>query len=157
MKRATGVPTYVLQYLLGMYCSSVDTDAIAAGVSRISKILVQNYVRPDESEKIKSLIRERGQYTVIDKLSAYLDEKNDFYVATLTNLAIDPFVLPDDYVRKYTKILTGGIWCIMRIEYLHPSDLEGMDEFDEGSTRKRSGKKRTPADSPFHVVSLTPI
>lgn len=109
MKRGAGIPTYVLEYLLGMYCATDDEAAIADGMARIRKILAENYVRPEESEKIKSRIRELGQYTVIDKVSARLDEYRDLYVAQFTNLNIEPFVMPDEYVRQHTKILTGGI------------------------------------------------
>ena len=65
MKRGANVPTFVLEYLLGMYCATDNEDDIKAGTERIRKILAENYVRPDESEKIKSLIREKGRYTVI--------------------------------------------------------------------------------------------
>lgn len=88
MKRGANVPTFVLEYLLGMYCATDDEDVIQAGLDKIRKILSENYVRPDESEKIKSKIRENGEYTVIDKVSARLDEYKDIYVARFTNLEI---------------------------------------------------------------------
>lgn len=161
MKRGANVPTFVLEYLLGMYCSTDDEDAIQEGLGRIRKILTENYVRPDESERIKSKIRELGQFTIIDKVSARLDEYNDMYVAEFTNLNIEPFVMPPEYVRDYTKILQGGIWCIMRIEYsraVNDEDEFGDDVFgDERPKKKTTRKKRTPADSPFSVMSLTPI
>lgn len=169
MKRGAGIPIYVLEYLLGMYCATDDEAAIADGMARIRKILAENYVRPEESEKIKSRIRELGQYTVIDKVSARLDEYRDLYVAQFTNLNIEPFVMPDEYVRQHTKILTGGIWCIMRIQYLRPEDIAedplvdifGDDPGEQhGRARKgrTSGKgKRGPEDSPFKIASLTPI
>lgn len=169
MKRSAGIPTYVLEYLLGMYCATDDEAAIADGMARIRKILAENYVRPEESEKIKSRIRELGQYTVIDKVSARLDEYRDLYIAQFTNLNIEPFVMPDEYVRQHTKILTGGIWCIMRIQYLRPEDIAEdplADIFDDdpadqrGRARKghTSGKgRRGPEDSPFKIASLTPI
>lgn len=169
MKRGAGIPTYVLEYLLGMYCATDDEAAIADGMARIRKILAENYVRPEESEKIKSRIRELGQYTVIDKVSARLDEYRDLYVAQFTNLSIEPFVMPDEYVRQHTKILTGGIWCIMRIQYLRPEDIAEdplADIFDDdpAEQRGRLGKRRTsgkgrrgPEDSPFKIASLTPI
>lgn len=169
MKRSAGIPTYVLEYLLGMYCATNDEAAIADGMARIRKILAENYVRPEESEKIKSRIRELGQYTVIDKVSARLDEYRDLYIAQFTNLNIEPFVMPDEYVRQHTKILTGGIWCIMRIQYLRPEDIAedpladifGDDPAEQrGRARKgrTSGKgKRGPEDSPFRIASLTPI
>lgn len=169
MKRGAGIPTYVLEYLLGMYCATDDEAAIADGMARIRIILAENYVRPEESEKIKSRIRELGQYTVIDKVSARLDEYRDLYVAQFTNLSIEPFVMPDEYVRQHTKILTGGIWCIMRIQYLRHEDivedpLADIFDDDPAEQRGRRGKGRTsgkgrrgPEDSPFKIASLTPI
>ncbi len=163
MKRGANVPTFVLEYLLGMYCSTTDDETVEQGVARIRRIISDNYVRPDESETIKSKIRELGQYTVIDKVSAKLDEQLDLYVARFTNLDIEPSVMPDEYVRSYTKILQGGIWCIMRIEYLPPAE-EDMDDaladvFDERPRPKpkKRGGKRGPEDSPFHIASLKPI
>ena len=151
MKRGANVPTFVLEYLLGMYCSTDDEDAIASGLEKIRKILSENYVRPDESEKIKSKIRENGEYTVIDKVSARLDEYKDIYVARFTNLEIEPFILPAEYASEYTKILTGGIWCITRIAYQYENEDYDYDD------RKPKRKKRGPEDSPFKILSLKPI
>lgn len=148
LKRGANVPTFVLEYLLGMYCATDDENAIAVGVEKIRKILAENYVRPEESEKIKSLIRERGEYTVIDKVSARLDEYKDFYVARFANLEIEPFVIQSEYAVKYTKILMGGIWCIARISYTFP---------DESFADEKRKKKRGPEDSPFRITSLRPI
>ena len=148
LKRGANVPTFVLEYLLGMYCATDDETAIAAGVEKIRKILAENYVRPEESEKIKSLIRERGSYTVIDKVSAHLDAFNDYYVARFSNLQIGEFVIDSEYPVKFTKILMGGIWCIARISY------DVVQDEDDGRRKKR---KFAPADSPFHIVSLKPI
>lgn len=168
MKRGANVPTFVLEYLLGMYCATDDPEMVEQGLERIRRILIENYVRPDESERIKSVIRERGQYTIIDKVSARLDEYNDCYIAEFTNLLIEPFLMPEEYARSYSKILSGGIWCIMRIEYLRP-DLDDEDPLDDvfgedpvASRHKpkhpsSKKKKRGPEDSPFHVLSLTPI
>ena len=99
MKRGANVPTFVLEYLLGMYCSTDDEEAVAEGLGRIRKILTDNYVRPDESERIKSKIRELGRFTIIDKVTAKLDEYKDIYVASFANLTIEPFVMPAEYVR----------------------------------------------------------
>ena len=164
MKRGAGIPTFVLEYLLGMYCATDDPEALAAGLDRIRKILADNYVRTEESEVIKSRIRELGQYTIIDKVSASLDERRDLYVAQLANLAIEPFVMPDEYVRKYTKMLTGGIWCIARIQYLRPedavedplADVFGEDPAAATKLKPQAGKKG-PENSPFHILDLTPI
>ncbi len=164
MKRGAGIPTFVLEYLLGMYCATDDPEALAAGLDRIRKILADNYVRTEESEVIKSRVRELGQYTIIDKVSASLDERRDLYVAQLANLAIEPFVMPDEYVRKYTKMLTGGIWCIARIQYLRPedavedplADVFGEDPAAATKLKPQAGKKG-PENSPFHILDLTPI
>lgn len=150
MKRGANVPTYVLEYLLGMYCATDDETAIATGIQKIQKILHENYVHPEESEKIKSLIRENGEYTIIDKISAVLDEYHDCYSATFTNLNINSFVLPKEYAVNYSKILMGGIWCMVRIAYQYP----------DGTTEKVNKSKRTrnnPFDSPFKIISLKPI
>lgn len=157
MKRGANVPTFVLEYLLGMYCSTDDPVAVEAGLKRIRDILLNNYVRPDESEVIKSKIRELGSYTVIDKVSARLDEHSDVYVAHFTNLSIEPFIMPAEYVRQYTKILQGGIWCILRIQYTHPIDDDFADPFEEPVPVRKRSKKSGPEDSPFSVISLTPI
>ena len=149
LRRGANVPTFVLEYLLGMYCATDDETAIAEGVEKIRKILAENYVRPEESEKVKSLIRERGEYTVIDKVSAVLDEYKDIYVARFSNLEIEPFVLQSDYAVKYTKILMGGIWCIARIGYTYQQD--SMED------EKKRRKKRGPEDSPFRILGLKPI
>lgn len=149
MKRGANVPAFVLEYLLGSYCSSEDEEIIQAGLEKIRNILTENYVRADESERIKSRIRELGEFTIIDKVSAYLNEHIDKYVARFSNLIIEPFIMPEEYVVDYTKILTGGIWCITRIEYRY--DVENLDK-----SRGRT-KKRGPEDSPFKIISLRPI
>ncbi len=149
LKRGANVPTFVLEYLLGMYCATDDEAVIADGIEKIRKILAENYVRPEESEKIKSLIREKGEYTVIDKISAHLDEYNDYYVARFANLEIEPFLIQSEYAVNYTKILMGGIWCIARISYTYRDD-----SFED---EKRQKKKRGPEDSPFRITSLKPI
>lgn len=159
MRRGANVPTFVLEYLLGMYCSTDDPELLAEGVARIRRVLAENYVRPDESEAIKSRVRELGQYTIIDKVSAKLDEWEDLYVATFASLAIEPIVMPDEYVREYDKILQGGIWCIMRMEYVRPGE-EGDDalaDVFDAVPRKKRGKGHGPADSPFRIASLRPI
>lgn len=146
MKRGANVPTFVLEYLLGMYCSTDDEDAVAEGLQRIRKILTDNYVRPDESERIKSKIRELGRFTIIDKVTAKLDEYKDIYVASFANLTIEPFVMPAEYVRDYSKILQGGIWCIMSIEYRRPMEEEdefGMEVFGDDAPRRSKAKRKS--------------
>ena len=100
MKKGANVPTYVLEYLLGMYCATDDEEAIEIGLSKIKKILGENYVRPDQSEYVKSKIKENGQYTIIDKITVELDEREDIYVARFTNLDLDPLEINSDIVLQ---------------------------------------------------------
>lgn len=161
MKRGANVPTFVLEYLLGMYCSTDDPEMVEEGLVRIRKILTDNYVRPDESERIKSKIREMRQYTIIDKVSAKLDEYRDIHVATFANLNIDPVVMPDDYVHEYPKMLSGGMWCIMRMDYFRLEDElddELADVFgDPKPAKKKPSRNAGPEDNPFKIGNLTPI
>lgn len=161
MKKGANVPTYVLEYLLGMYCATDDEEAIENGIMTIKKILSENYVRPDQSEYVKSKIKENGQYTIIDKIVVELDEREDKYIARFTNLNIDPFEVSSDLVVHNEKLLVGGIWCIMRIEYVG-LDKEQQDEFEEDifadrKLRKKVKKKKSRYDSPFEISSLKPI
>lgn len=153
MKKGANVPTYVLEFLLGQYCSTDDQDVIDAGIKRIKKVLSENYVRPDQSEYIKSKIRENGEYTIIDKISVVLNEREDKYIAHFTNLHIDPFVVSSDLVVHNEKLLLGGIWCILRIAYQKQEENEEEDLFGE----KKKTKKKSKYDSPFNIVSLKPI
>lgn len=159
MKRGANVPTFVLEYLLGMYCSTDDPDMVEQGLARIRKILAENYVRPDESERIKSKIWELRQYTIIDKVSVRFDEYRGIHVATFANLSIDPVVMPEDYVRSYPKMLCGGMWCILRMEYFQLDD-ELNDElayvFGDKKPVKLS-KNSGPEDNPYRIGNLTPI
>jgi len=88
LKEGANVPVYVLEYLLGMYCASDDDEVVSIGMENVKRILTENYVRPDEAEKVKSLIRERGNYRIIDKVSVRLNQKKDVYEAMLSNLGI---------------------------------------------------------------------
>lgn len=153
MKKGANVPTYVLEFLLGQYCSTDDQDIIDAGIKKIKKVLSENYVRPDQSEYIKSKIRENGEYTIIDKISVVLNEREDKYIAHFTNLHIDPFVVSPDLVVHNEKLLLGGIWCILRIAYQKQEENEDEDLFGE----KKKTKKKSKYDSPFNIVSLKPI
>ena len=163
MKKGANVPTYVLEYLLGMYCATDDDDAIELGIERIRRILSENYVRPDQSEYVKSRIKENGQHTVIDKITVVFDEREDKYVARFTNLRMDPFEVPSDLVVHNEKLLIGGIWCIVRIEYVGlKDDDDGQDDMDEDifgnkKKKKRVRKKKSKYDSPFEISSLKPI
>ena len=159
MKRSANVPTFVLEYLLGMYCSTDDPDMVEQGLARIRKILTENYVRPDESERIKSKIWELRQYTIIDKVSVRFDEYRGIHVATFANLSIDPVVMPEDYVRSYPKMLCGGMWCILRMEYFQLDDElndELADVFGDPKPARKS-KNSGPEDNPYRIGNLTPI
>jgi len=117
IKEGANVPVYVLEFLLGQYCSSDDPTIIEEGVNNVKRILADNYVRPDEAQKILSILRERGAYTVIDRITAHLNIKEDRYEAEFSNLGIKGIPLLPDYVQKYDRLLCGGIWCIMQLEY----------------------------------------
>ena len=137
LKQGANVPIYVLEYLLGMYCATDDDDSINEGVERVKNILADNFVRPDEAEKIKSKIREMTRYTVIDKLTVKLNEKRDVYVAEFSNLGLKDVEIDSRYVKEFEKLLGGGIWCIVKIQYF----------FDEGVKNQ----------SPFIIEQVTPI
>ena len=165
MKKGANVPTYVLEYLLGMYCATDDEEAIQIGIGKIKRILSENYVRPDQSEYVKSKIKENGQYTVIDKITVVFDDREDKYVARFTNLRMDPFEVPSDLVVHNEKLLIGGIWCIVKIEYVGLNKENDEDEqaaFEEdifGNIKKKKQikRKKSKYDSPFEIASLKPI
>lgn len=118
IKEGANVPIYVLEYLLGMYCATDDDQTIEEGVSRVKKILAENYVRPDEAEKIKSKVRELGRpYTIIDRVTAHLNEKADRYEVELMNLGVSGIEIDSVVVQMYEKLLAGGIWCMISLEY----------------------------------------
>jgi len=137
IKEGANVPVYVLEYLLGMYCATEDEASIREGVERVKSILAENFVRPDEAEKVKSKIREHGRYTIIDRVTVKLNEKKDVYEAEFSNLGVKGVVMPPSYVKNYERLLAGGIWCIIKMDYY-------FDEEQKGS-------------SPFCINSLTPI
>ncbi|MDO4296516.1 MAG: protease Lon-related BREX system protein BrxL, partial [bacterium] len=162
MKKGANVPTYVLEYLLGMYCATNDEDEIDIGLEKIRTILSENYVRPDQSEAVKSKIKENGEYKIIDKISVVLDEREDKYIASFTNLKIAPFEVGSDLVVHNEKLLTGGIWCLVLIRYCGLRQGEGQYVFEEdifgGRKQKKKVKQRkSKYESPFEIVSLKPI
>lgn len=136
IKEGANVPVYVLEYLLGMYCASDDPDIIEQGLRNVKTVLAENYVRPDEAEKVKSLVRERGSYKVIDRVTVKLNERKDKYEASFSNLGIKDAEISAGIVKEYEKLLVGGIWVIATLSYY----------FDEGQTC-----------SPFGVSLLKPI
>lgn len=129
LKDANNVPIYVLEYLLGMYCATDDPQAIEEGLKSVKEILAKNYIRPDEAEKTKSRIRELGRYTVIDHLTVKLNEQRDVYEATFSNLGIKGVEVASIYVKKFDKLLQGGIWCILQMEYYRDEEEKGRSPF----------------------------
>lgn len=142
LKEGANVPAYVLEYLLGNYCASDDEQHIAEGLERVKTVLAENYVRPDEAEKVKSMIRERGRMKIIDKVSVRLNERRDIYEAELSSLGVTGVEVSTATVKKYEKLLAGGIWSIVTMRYffeehqksspfvieeLKPIQLPGMD------------------------------
>ena len=129
LKQGANVPTYVLEYLLGMYCATDDEDGINEGVQRVKNILADNFVRPDEAEKIKSKIREMSRYTVIDKLTVKLNEKKDIYTAEFSNLGLNNVEISSKYVTDFEKLLGGGIWCIVKLQYFYDETVKDASPF----------------------------
>lgn len=125
VKEGANVPVYVLEYLLGSYCASSDEAVIEEGLKTVKKVLAENYVRPDEAEKVKSTIRERGSLKIIDKVTVTLNEKRDVYEALLGNLGVKGVEVPNTIVRKFEKLLVGGIWCIVTLEYFFEEAQKG--------------------------------
>jgi ATP-dependent Lon protease len=125
VKEGANVPVYVLEYLLGNYCASNDETVIEDGLRTVKKVLAENYVRPDEAEKVKSTIRERGSLKVIDKVTVTLNEKRDVYEALLGNLGVKGVEVNASYVKKFEKLLVGGIWSIITLEYFFEEDQKG--------------------------------
>ena len=129
IKEGANVPVYVLEYLLGMYCASSDDDTIRSGMVTGKQILTENFVRPDEAEKVKSKIRESGSFKVIDKVTVKLNESRDTYEALLSNLGIKNAEISDNYVRQFEKLLVGGIWSIITIQYRFEENKKGSPFF----------------------------
>ena len=137
IKESANVPAYVLEFLLGQYCSSDDPMVIEEGLKRVKKILAENFIRPDEAQKVLSLLRQRGSHSVIDKITVNLNIKKDTYEAEFSNLGIKGIPINEEYPSKYDRLLCGGIWCIVQLEY----------EFIEEDKNA----------SPIHIHRLTPI
>lgn len=137
IKEGANVPVYVLEFLLGQYCSSDDESVIEAGLNDVKRILADNYVRPDEAQKIMSLLRQRGSYTVIDKITVQLNIKKDTYEAEFMNLGLRNIPISEGYASEYDRLLCGGIWCIVGLEYEFIEEEKNM--------------------SPIHIEKLTPI
>lgn len=137
IKEGANVPVYVLEFLLGQYCSSDDPEIIEQGVQNVKKILADNFVRPDEAQKILSKLREKGVFSVIDKLTVKLNIKKNVYEADFSNLGLSGIEVPEEYPKQYDRLLCGGIWCMIQLNY----------EYDENEGNK----------NPISITRLTPI
>ena len=138
IKEGANVPVYVLEFLLGQYCSSDEEEIIEAGVEKVKRILADNFVRPDEAQKILSVLRSRGSHTVIDKITVKLDLHKNQYFAEFSNLGLTSVPISDEYPEKHDRLLCGGIWCIVQLNY----------EYNEED--KKNGY-------PIQITKLTPI
>ncbi len=161
IKEGANVPVYVLEFLLGQYCSSDDEEVIGKGVKNVKKILADNFVRPDEAQKILSTLRAKGNYTIIDKVTVSLNIRKDQHEAEFSNLGLSGIQIEDTYPEKYDRLLCGGIWCIIQLEYRSENKLEedmlsGIVDIDGNPVQSRK-KKTKEAVSPIRIVKLTPI
>lgn len=138
IKEGANVPVYVLEFLLGQYCSSDDDEIIEQGVKNVKRIIADNFVRPDEAQKILSKLRNNGSHTVIDMITVNLNMKANIYQASFSNLGISGIEIADEYPEKYDRLLSGGIWCIVQLSY------EYVEEEKKNST-------------PIKIMKLTPI
>ena len=153
IKEGANVPVYVLEYLLGQYCNSEDEEIIESGVESVKHILADNYVRPDESEKVLSKLRQRGSMSIIDRVTVSLNLKYDEYEAEFSNLGLGGVPISEEYPEKFDRLLCGGIWCIINLEY--NADIE---ESNPIGFMKEEPKKKKKKDAPVITInSLKPI
>ncbi len=145
IKEGANVPVYVLEFLLGQYCSSDDEAIIATGVENVKHILAENFVRPDEAQKILSILRQHGSHTVIDKITVTLNIKKDIYEAEFSNLGLKGIAIAEEYPTKFDRLLCGGIWCIVQLDY------EYVEE--ERTGLPISIRKLTPIQMPHIDIS----
>lgn len=130
------VPSYVLEYLLGQHCATDDEASIQSGIETVKSILMKHFVHRNESELIKSTIKEKGRHKVIDKVTVELNDKAGIYEAAFTNLGLKKVQVESDYIKRHPKLLVGGVWCIAELSYQPSED---------------------PKDEPWHLESLKPI
>ncbi|KGJ51424.1 ATP-dependent Lon protease [[Clostridium] innocuum] len=156
IKEGANVPVYVLEFLLGQYCSSDDDEVIEQGVQNVKRILADNFVRPDEAQKVLSRLRSRGSHTIIDMVTVRLDIKKDCFFAEFSNLGLANIPIADEYPEKYDRLLCGGIWCIVQLDY----ETEGDNNFgiiDADGNTLQSKQKKQKDISPISIRKLTPI
>lgn len=162
IKGSLNVPIYVLEYLLGMYCATDDEDSIEAGVERVKKILAENYVRPDEAEKIKFKITEKGSFTVIDRVQVTVDVVNGICFADLMNLGMTKIPISSNYVAENEKLLAGGIWCIVQLGYGNENECsdESIVRAMKSLFKGKKKKEEMYEEEQYGIViveELTPI
>ena len=156
IKEGANVPVYVLEFLLGQYCSSDDEAIIEKGVQNVKHILADNFVRPDEAQKVLSQLRRNGSHTIIDMVTVHLDIKKDCFFAEFSNLGLSNVPIADEYPEKYDRLLCGGIWCIVQLDY----EVEGDNNFglvDLGGEPLQSSQKKQKDLTPISIRKLTPI
>lgn len=148
IKEGANVPTYVLEFLLGQYCSTDDEEIVQKGVETVKRILADNYVRPDESEKVLSRLRQRGTMTIIDQVTVELNLRYDYYEARFSNLGLGGVPITEEYPEKFDRLLCGGIWCIVQLEYNNEQESDII-------LQDRKPKKKN--ESLISIRKLTPI
>lgn len=153
LKEGANVPVYVLEFLLGQYCSSDDEEVVEKGVQNVKRILADNFVRPDEAQKILAQLRKNGSHTVIDMITVRLDINKNALFANFSNLGLPDVPISDEYAEKYDRLLCGGIWCIVQLEYTSEDDEElGLLELETSV-----GKRKKNKEYPIFIRKLTPI
>lgn len=157
IKEGANVPVYVLEFLLGQYCCSDDEAIIEKGVQTVKRILADNFVRPDEAQKVLAQLRSRGSHTVIDMVTVSLDMKRDCFYASFSNLGVDKVPIADEYAEKYDRLLCGGIWCIAQLEYEAEGDSSFGMMMEEEENASCSKQKKQKDVSPISIRRLTPI
>ena len=156
IKEGANVPVYVLEFLLGQYCSSDDEEVIEQGVQNVKRILADNFVRPDEAQKILSQLRKKGSHTIIDMVTVHLDIKKNCYFAEFSNLGLGNVPIADEYPEKFDRLLCGGIWCIVQLDYEAEGDNNfGIEDIDGNPLRSKQKKQREI--TPISIRKLTPI
>ena len=138
VKVGANVPVYVLEYLLGKYCATDDELSIQAGMILLDEIIARQVINPDEANKIQSRVKEKGEYTLIDKVKVRLLASEDKYWAEITNFGHSFIHVPGNYVAKYERLLEGGVWCEVKLQYMYDEEARGTK-------------------SPFWIKELRPI
>lgn len=118
------VPTYVLEYLLGQYCATNDETTTAQGIEKVKEILAKHYVNRSENQLVLSWIKERGHYRIIDRVTVTLNDTKGTYEAIFANLGIKKVIIESDYIKNFPKLLVGGVWCIVDLEYRYEEDRD---------------------------------